>query len=163
MNRSPKKSSAFTTSPARRVGPPLIGALLRACHEVVRRRMLEALHEAGFTDFAAPHLVVFQHPGPDGVSPSELAARLRVSKQSLNYLLGELERAGYLGRVAGGGDGRSRRIVLTPRGWAVVPVVRRAVRDVERRWEKRLGGRRLEELRAILRGIAEDSPEAASP
>ncbi|MCC6740873.1 MAG: MarR family transcriptional regulator [Planctomycetia bacterium] len=163
MNPHPKKSSACTTSATPRVGPPLIGALLRVPHEIVRRRMLEALHQAGFTDLAAPHLVVLQHPGPDGASPSELAARLRMSKQSLNYLLGELERAGYLERVAGGGDGRSRRVVLTRRGWALVPVLRGAVREVERLWEKKLGRRRLEELRASLREIAEEAPGKATP
>jgi DNA-binding MarR family transcriptional regulator len=30
--------------------------------------------------------------------PSDLAARLHMSKQALNYLLGELERRGYLER-----------------------------------------------------------------
>src|SRR5215510_8094513 len=92
-------SSPFTTS-EEPFGPPLIGALLRLPWEEVQRRMLERLHERGFDDLDAAHLTVFQYPGPQGARPSELAARLRMSKQALNYLLGELERLGYLERHA---------------------------------------------------------------
>src|SRR3954451_2556744 len=79
-------------------GPPLIGALLRMPWEVVQRHMLERLHERGFDDFDAAYLNVFQYPGPHGARPSDLAARLRISKQALNYLLRELERLDYLER-----------------------------------------------------------------
>ena len=93
---APKKSSHFTKSTAERqlFGPPLIGALLRTPWEAVQRHMLERLHERGFADLDSAHLNVFQYPGPQGTRPSELAARLRISKQALNYLLGELERFG---------------------------------------------------------------------
>ena len=89
-----RSSSHFTKAAAeeRFPGPPLIGALLRMPWEVVQHRMLERLHERGFDDLDAAHLNVFQYPGPQGARPSELAARLRISKQALNYLLGELER-----------------------------------------------------------------------
>src|SRR5919108_5986918 len=78
--------------------PPLIGALLRIPWEAVQRHMLARLHERGFDDLDAAHLNVFQYPGPHGARPSELATRLRISKQALNYLLGQLERLGYLER-----------------------------------------------------------------
>src|ERR1700693_2025838 len=84
-------SSPFTTQADR---TPLIGALLRMPWEFVRRRMLERLHGAGFDDLEPAHLSVLQYPGPDGTRPSELAVRLGISKQALNYLLGQLERLG---------------------------------------------------------------------
>ena len=87
----PDSSSRFT-----KPGPPLIGALLRMPWEAVQKRMLERLHERGFDDLDAAHLTVFSYPGPQGARPSELAARLRMSKQALNYLLGQLERLDYL-------------------------------------------------------------------
>ena len=82
--------------------------------------MLERLHERGFDDFDAAHLNVFQYPGPQGARPSELAARLRISKQALNYLLGELERLDYLERRPDPDDLRSKRVALTPRGTSAV-------------------------------------------
>jgi hypothetical protein len=72
------------------------------------------------------HLNVFRYPGPDGTRPSKLAARLRMTKQAVNYLLGELERLGYLERRPDRDDARSKRIALTRRGRATVPVIRDA-------------------------------------
>lgn len=146
-----KPSSHFTKRPdSAPLGPPLIGALLRVPFETVRRRMLERLHERGFDDLDAAHLNVLQYPGPQGLRPSELAARLRISKQALNYLLGDLERGGYIERRPDPDDLRSRRIALTERGVAAGHVIREAVRDTERDWSRRLGATRFAELRALL-------------
>ena len=88
---APSSSSHFTNAAVedRAFGPPLIGALLRMPWEAVQRHMLERLHERGFDDFDAAYLNVFQYPGPQGARPSELAVRLRMTKQAVNYLLGE--------------------------------------------------------------------------
>src|SRR6476469_8929428 len=125
-------SSDFTEAVAAGLpaGPPLIGALLRVPLE------------QGFDALDAAHLTVFQYPGPQGARPSELAARLRMSKQALNYLLGGLERLGYLERPPNPDDQRSRRIHLTARGVATIPVIRGAVAEVEEEWTARLGRER---------------------
>ena len=117
--------------------------------------MLERLHEHGYDDIDAPHLNVFLHPGPQGTRPSELAARLGISKQALNYLLGELERLGYLERRADPHDQRSRRIALTPRGERAGWVMREAVTEIERDWEAQLGPERFGQLRELLGELAE--------
>jgi len=149
MSKAPL-SSDFTTSPEQPFGPPLIGALLRMPWEAVQRRMLERLHARGFDDLDAAHLIVFQYPGPQGARPSELAARLRMSKQALNYLLGELERLDYLERRADPDDGRSKRIAVTARGTAAIGVIREAVAEMETTWKQQLGSNRFGELRALL-------------
>jgi DNA-binding MarR family transcriptional regulator len=112
--------------------------------------MLERLHERGFDDLDAAHLNVFQYPGPQGARPSELAARLRISKQALNYLLGQLERLGYLERQADPADLRSKRIILTERGESVVRVIREAVTELETRWTHQIGSKRFTQLRTLL-------------
>ncbi len=155
MAPPPIKSSYFTNPDPTRPAPPLIGALLRLPWEAVRRRMLEQLHARGFDDLDVPHVGLFLYPGPHGARPSDLAARLRVSKQSLNYLLGELERLGYLERQDDPDDRRSRRIALTRRGESVVRVMREAVEGLEREWERRLGRRRFAALRELLRELGE--------
>ena len=137
----------MTASP---YGPPLIGALLRMPGDAVRERMLVRLHESGFDDLAAAHLTVLQYPGPQGTRPSELAARLRMSKQALNYLLGELERFGYVERRPDPDDLRSRRIVMTKRGDAMAAVIRGAVGELEREWSEKLGAKRFAQLRGLL-------------
>lgn len=145
-------SNPFTesSSPESQFGPPLIGALLRTPLESVRRLMLQRLHERGFADLEPAHLIVLQYPGPQGARPSELAARLRMSKQALNYQLGQLERLGYLERRPDSDDLRSKRIALTPRAEAAVPVIREAVAEIENDWARQLGPERFGQLRDLL-------------
>jgi DNA-binding MarR family transcriptional regulator len=112
--------------------------------------MLERLHEQGFDDLEVAHLNVFQYPGPQGARPSELASRLRISKQALNYLLGELERLGYLERHRDPDDLRSKRVALTERGVSAIGVIREAVAETEATWARRLGSRRFDQLRTLL-------------
>ncbi len=144
-------SSHFTKPAAEEpFGPPLIGALLRMPWEAVQRHMLERLHQRGFDDLDVAHLNVFQYPGPQGARPSDLAIRLRISKQALNYLLGELERLDYLERRPDPDDLRSKRVALTPRGTAAIGVIREAVDEVEVVWARQLGPERFAQLRNSL-------------
>jgi DNA-binding MarR family transcriptional regulator len=117
--------------------------------------MLERLHERGFDDLDHAHLSVFLYPGPQGARPSELAARLRISKQALNYLLGELERLGYLERRPDPNDLRSRRVALTRRGDRAVRTIRDAVTEIEKEWSNRLGAKRFEQLRGLLQELSD--------
>ncbi len=130
--------------------PPLIGALLRMPWERVLERLLAGLHERGFTDLGAAHLTVLQWPGPDDLRPSELAARTRMSKQALNYLLGQLERLGYLQRKDDPRDQRFKRIAVTERGHRAGRAMRDIVREIETEWAQRLGPERFAELRLLL-------------
>lgn len=130
--------------------PPLIGALLRRPWETVRERMLSGLHQAGFSDLVAAHLTVLQYPGPENRRPSDLAAETNMSKQAIDYLLGQMEELGYLAREHDENDQRSRRIRLTERGHAAARTMRDIVREVEREWAKEVGPTRFEQLRELL-------------
>src|SRR5436189_4186625 len=150
MTRADSSSHFTTRRETHSVGPPLIGALLRFPWELVQRHMLERLHERGFTDFDAAYLNVFQYPGPEGARPSELAARLRMTKQAVNYLLGELERLDYLERRPDPDDLRSKRVALTRRGKSAVRVIREAVAEIETAWAQQLGPKRFTQFRNAL-------------
>jgi DNA-binding MarR family transcriptional regulator len=145
-------SSRLTKSSgeARQSPPPLIGALLRLPWEAVQRRMLERLHDRGFADFDAAYLNVFQYPGPQGARPSDLAVRLRISKQAVNHLLGQLEKLGYVERHPDPDDLRSKRIALTARGNSAIRVIREAVAEIEASWAQELGTKRFAQLRQLL-------------
>jgi DNA-binding MarR family transcriptional regulator len=146
-------SSGFTQSnPETAATPPpiLIGALLRIPFETVRDRMLVGLHQRGYTDLIAAHLDVFQYPGPENLRPIELATQTRMSKQALNYLLGQLEQLGYLTRETDHHDQRSKRIHLTPRGRAAGSAIREVVQEVEAEWQEQLGPRKFSQLRHLL-------------
>jgi DNA-binding MarR family transcriptional regulator len=115
--------------------------------------MLRRLHDRGFEDFDPAYLVVFRYPGPQAARPSDLAARLRISKQALNYLLRELERLDYLERRPDPDDLRSKRIAFTSRGTAAVKVIREAVAEIEVDWTRKLGPKRFAQLRALLHDL----------
>src|SRR3954454_17616445 len=155
--RASTSSSAFTNSASSSepFGPPMIGALLRTPWEAVQRRMLERLHDDGFTDLDFAHLNVFQYPGPQGARPSELAARLGTTKQALNYLLGELERLDYIQRRPDPDDLRSKRVVLTRRGTSAIRVIRETVAEIETAWAQQLGPERFAQFRALLLDVNE--------
>jgi DNA-binding MarR family transcriptional regulator len=116
----------------------------------IRRRMLAALHEQGFDDLIPAHLIVLRWPGPDGLRPVEVAEQTGMSKQALNYLLGQLEEAGYLERVDDPDDRRSKRIRMTKRGWAAGKVMRAAVGEVEQEFVDAHGKKELANLLELL-------------
>jgi DNA-binding MarR family transcriptional regulator len=144
-------SSGFTQADGGPTPPaPLIGALLRVPWETVRDRMLAGLHDRGFTDLVAAHVDVWRYPGPDNQRPLDLAIQTRMSKQALNYLLGQLEQLGYLTREPDSTDQRSKRVRLTPRGHAATKAIYEIVQEVEDEWEQQLGPRKFGQLRRLL-------------
>ncbi len=143
-------SSDFTTPDVGPVPPPLIGALLRVPYETVRDRMLAGLHDRGFTDLVSAHVDVWRYPGPENQRPSELATQTRMTKQALNYLLGQLEQLGYLTRETDSNDQRSKRIRLTPKGHAATKAIYEIIQDVETEWKEQLGPRQFSQLRRLL-------------
>jgi DNA-binding MarR family transcriptional regulator len=132
---------------------PLAGALLRLAWRGARERVLTIVAEHGFADLSAVHLAVLHYPPPDGVRPTELAERAQMTKQSMNYLLAELEKRGYIQRRSPAGGNR-RLVFLTSRGWKAVEAIRSAMREVEREWVTRVGKRRYNDFLDVLSALA---------
>lgn len=147
----------MTDRPEYPLGPPLIGALLRMPVDAIRARMLAGLHEAGFDDLVPAHLIVLQYPGPENRRPSELATQARMTKQAMNYLLGEMQRLGYLKREPDPQDHRSKRVRLTTRGDAAGQTIRNIVGQIETELEHELGPDRFDHLRTLLVALNQTS------
>jgi DNA-binding MarR family transcriptional regulator len=130
--------------------PPLIGALVRRPTEAVHLRILREAAEAGFTDLVPAHMAVLRYPGPNGRRPSELAAEVGMTKQAMNYLLGQLERLGYVDRRDDPDDQRSKRVHMTERGEELRVVIRRTVGTIEQELEAELGSSDYARLRTLL-------------
>jgi len=131
----------------------LVGALLRLTYQVTRERQFKLLKERGFGDLNQPLLNVMLYPHPDRARPHELAERANMTKQAMNYLLGQLETLGYIERRAE--PGSTRRVVfLTARGRQVVETNLAAVREVESEWAALLGQKRFDEFKNVLRKLA---------
>jgi DNA-binding MarR family transcriptional regulator len=85
-----------------------------------------------------------------GLHASDLADRLRVSRQAVAQAVAALERHDYVVRGPHPSDARARIIELTPRGRQALRVMRSNALDVEKRWRDVLGERRFGELRETL-------------
>ena len=131
---------------------PLLGALLRICHAEVQTALDDGFARAGYPRL---HGAATQPlwDAPDGLRLTELAQIAGVSKQAMAEMVDAMVEAGYVERVADPADGRARRLRLTRRGREAGVFARKLVREVEARWETRVGVRRVVELRDTLRAI----------
>jgi DNA-binding MarR family transcriptional regulator len=129
-------------------GPPYIGALLRMAYQHARERQLDAQAKRGFSDLNQALLSVLVYPPPDGERPSDLAERTNMTKQAMNYLLGQLEELGYVERRAN--KGRRRLVYLTKKGWTVFETQWKAMQDLEAEWSSRVGAKRFAEFLDVL-------------
>jgi len=140
------------------IADPLIGPLLRIPLQEIRTRMLAAVVAAGYDDIGPAHFNILQHPTPDGLRPSQLAARGQMTKQAANRLIRHLETRGYLTLESDPRDHRARIVRLTDKGWALIRTIRTVVEGVEAEWSARLGRRRFDTLRALTVAVAARNP-----
>ncbi len=134
---------------------PMIGARLRLAAERSHALLYARLRDAGYSDLRPAHFALFQFPGPHGVRPVELAARLGMTKQALTPLLNDLERFGYLERRRAPDDGRGRVLWLTERGLAFVGAIKEIMTGIEAEWSERLGADRFATLQETLQELTE--------
>lgn len=130
--------------------PPLIGALLRVPAQVIHRRLIAGLNDAGFTDLRLPHIAVLSYPSADGCRPTELAERAGISKQAMNQLLQSLEQLGYIQRSTDTEDGRARVVHFTERGNAAWNKEYEILAQIEDEWRATLGNEAFEQLKKLL-------------
>ncbi len=85
-----------------------------------------------------------------GLHASDLADRLRVSRQAVAQAVAALERHGYVVRDPHPSDARALIIELSDRGRQALRVMRSNALEKEKRWRNLLGENRFDELREML-------------
>ena len=139
--------------------------MLRLAWLWVRRRIAAGVVDAGYDDLSLAHIGVFRSGTIEGRRPIELAEDMQVTKQSVNELLGHLERCGYLVREPDPSDSRARVIRLTARGRQLERTVAANAKAAEDEIAELLGRRRFGELRDALRDLLElvGRPQESQP
>jgi DNA-binding MarR family transcriptional regulator len=126
--------------------------LRRAWTELVDE-VFENLVAAGFDDLRPVHRAILREMLVSNLRPSELGARLGLSKQAANDLVREFEAKGYITLEPDPDDGRAKRIVATDRGWQASEVAQQGSNSVGRRWAEQVGEERYVVFEEVLREI----------
>jgi DNA-binding MarR family transcriptional regulator len=122
---------------------------------VYNRRLIDGLHERGFTDFSAAFPALLSNLDVEGTRIGILANRAGVTRQAAGQLLREIEKCGYVERNASNDDARAITVRFTGRGRRLLTAVFELVEQIERDFAAELGPGEFDCLRATLRLLAD--------
>ena len=91
---------------------------------------------------------------PEGISVTELAERLGMTKQAAGQFVTQLEGTGHLETQVDPADRRLRVVIRTALGDRTNKAVTARIRRIERAWARRVGEDRYAEFRDVLTEIA---------
>jgi DNA-binding MarR family transcriptional regulator len=115
---------------------------MRQLQHAAHREVEERLARAGYPDVRTPHINLLAYvPRGEGVRMSVLAARMELTRGAITQLVAHLEGLGLVERIADPDDGRGvivRPTLAADRGYEVA---RRALAEIEARWEAEVGSR----------------------
>jgi DNA-binding MarR family transcriptional regulator len=134
---------------------PGIGVLMFAAHRAMEQRIVDAIRAAGYPDTTPAQGRVFARIGEDGTRLTDLAEMAQVTKQTASFLVDQLEKGGYVERVADPTDGRARLVRISVRGRQVQAVAAQEEQAIYREWEAHLGTRDMGRLADILQRLRE--------
>jgi DNA-binding MarR family transcriptional regulator len=120
----------------------------------VETRVLEAMSEAGF-EFTLAQARLLARIGEGGTRLTDLAEQGQITKQSAGFLVDQLERAGYVERVADPADARARLVRFTERGRDGVRIARKVELRILREWRRHLGPERFDAMQEALTALRE--------
>jgi DNA-binding MarR family transcriptional regulator len=129
---------------------PTVPALVNQVAASGAPRLRAAFAAAGLDGIRPAQAVALVPLATGGLHASDLADRLRVTRQAVAQVVAALERHDYVVRGPHPSDARARIIELTPRGRHALRVMRSTALDLEKRWRDLLGERRFAELRETL-------------
>lgn len=133
-----------------------VGFLLAKASQRWNERLYDRFVAAGYSDVRPSYgsilVPLFEE---DGLRMGELAARARLSKQTMTTMVRVLEREGLVERRADPSDGRATLVFLTERARGLRPVVEAALEELDRLVVRTLSARGRAELREALRALAD--------
>ncbi|WAC47945.1 MarR family winged helix-turn-helix transcriptional regulator [Asticcacaulis sp. SL142] len=132
-----------------------LGSLLRRPYEYLQTKGYGGLAARGFPDIRPAHSSLLRYIRPEGSRVVDLAERAQITKQSMAYLVGDLESLGYVTVVPDPDDGRAKRVVLTSRGQAVWATLIELSQRLEDHCGDLIGTDDMAALRRILQNLSQ--------
>jgi len=140
-----------------RSGEPDFAILVAGAMRVVADRLQDAMAAAGHDEMRPRFGFVVRALAEGGVTLTDLAGRLGVSKQTAIKLVDEMEAHGLLVREAHATDRRAKVLVLTERGRSVRATALRESERMERELRRELGDADVDALRRALGAFSASS------
>ncbi len=128
--------------------------LTHVAFEVLRKRNKEFLIAAGYPDLGITCLRVLQHIVYSGTNLSEIARKSGISRQAVSKAAIELENDGYIVLQKSVEDARVLQANLTSSGKKLFKVLRQVIQQSEEHLARKLGVKKLETLRKLLKEVA---------
>ncbi|GAO42747.1 MarR family winged helix-turn-helix transcriptional regulator [Flavihumibacter petaseus] len=131
------------------------GVYLRILWDELRYNMESQLKENGYEDISPSHGWIFYNTGEEGSRITDLAAKARITKQSMSVLVAQLETGGYVKKLPDPNDKRAWILVLTAKGKKVKAIGQQINYKFEERWKDSLGEKDYSVLRQLLATLCE--------
>ena len=131
------------------------GAYLRMLWDDLRYNMETQLKENGYDDISPSHGWIFSNTEDGGSRITELAAKARITKQSMSVLVAQLENGGYVKKILDSNDKRAWLLVLTAKGKKVKSAGQQINYAFEEGWKRKLGEKDYNHLRQLLMRLCE--------
>ena len=125
-------------------------ALSRYIQSSVMQQLQETYHHRGLRMSFGPYISMIGK----GCRLTELAERLGISKQSCNQTVNQLEKAGYIQRVADPLDGRGKVVVLTRQGTTLLKDGYKVITAITSEFDRLIGTNKLTTLTEVLLKLA---------
>jgi DNA-binding MarR family transcriptional regulator len=100
------------------------------------------------------HFRLLELVPPEGITITELASRLRMTKQGCGQFVAQLSESGHLRTVPDPADRRSRVVRRTAKGTRLTRKVAARIAAVEADWARQVGQERYADFRATLAELA---------
>ena len=126
--------------------PQMVGKLMFEVRDTFAAEEWDGLRQSQFR--------IIANVPRDGISVTELAQALRMSKQACGQFVTQLQTTGHLAIRADATDRRVRLVIRTPLGARAHKAANARIRRIEREWARRVGAERYATFREVLEELS---------
>jgi len=139
-----------------------LGALLRGPYGKLAKLLFNSLAAKGYPEIRHAHGAFFRHILPEGSRLTDLAEMAGMTKQSMAYLVNDLESHGHVKMQPDPVDGRAKLVKLTTRGRRLVKTLLETSAEVEASMAAYVGEKDMKHLRRLLIALDEAATKLGS-
>jgi DNA-binding MarR family transcriptional regulator len=140
---------------------PDFAILVMGVARTISDRLNHAVAVAGIEDMRAPYGFVIRALATRDRTLTELAQLLDVTKQAAIKIVDEMDARGYVERTADPGDGRAKRLRLTPKAERVRQIALSTSGEMEAELRHHVGAENAKAMREALIAFLEANGTAA--